>query len=173
MANQVTIASLLGSLTVSALLAAFVEHTAIFLLLPPWLLIRMGLATIDGTLAVDFGQKSRIGSVLNEVGDIVSDIVLIAPLALVVPCHASSVAVLVTLVVMCELAGIAGPALGGSRRLDGPFGKADRSIVLGIASFWIAYSGRLPAGASLSMAICDALAMLTIANRVRFARAGL
>jgi len=84
----------------------------------------MGCATIDGTLAIDFGQKSRLGGVLNEVGDVVSDVVLFLPLASVVPFSASSVGTVVVLAISSEVAGMLGPALGGSRRVDGPMGKA-------------------------------------------------
>jgi CDP-diacylglycerol--glycerol-3-phosphate 3-phosphatidyltransferase len=45
----------------------------------------MARATIDGTLAIDFGRKSRLGGILNEVGDVVSDVVLLVPLAFVAP----------------------------------------------------------------------------------------
>ena len=168
-ANQVTVASLLGSLLVSMILACCVAYSIAFALLPVWLLVRMGLATIDGMLAIDFGQKSRLGGILNELGDIVSDVALIAPLAFVSPTLITEVAVISALTIAIELAGIAGLVLGGTRRVDGPFGKADRSIVLAAAGAWIACFGSLPADAAIVFGICDGLAVLTIANRVRLA----
>ena len=54
-----------------------------FFLLPVILLVRMGLNAVDGMLAREFGQKSRLGAVLNEVGDVLSDAALYLPLALV------------------------------------------------------------------------------------------
>jgi hypothetical protein len=83
-ANQVTTVSIVGSLIMGGLLSLFHSHSILFGLLPVWVLVRMGCATIDGTLAIDFGQKSRLGGVLNEVGDVVSDVVLFLPLAFVV-----------------------------------------------------------------------------------------
>jgi hypothetical protein len=68
-ANQVTIISLVGSL-----LSVHADGGPVWGLLPAWMLARMALATIDGMLAIDFGQKSRLGSILNEVGDVISDI---------------------------------------------------------------------------------------------------
>ena len=103
----------------------------------------MGCATIDGTLAIDFGQKSRLGGVLNEAGDVVSDVVLFLPLASVVPFSASSVGTVVVLAISSEVAGMLGPALGGSRRVDGPMGKADRGIALGILGLWTCCGGPL------------------------------
>jgi CDP-diacylglycerol--glycerol-3-phosphate 3-phosphatidyltransferase len=137
-ANQVTIASLIGSIAVGAFLVSYGERPIVFALLPIWLLARMSLATIDGTLAVDFGQKSRLGGMLNEVGDVLSDIALFLALAFVAPFSPTFLAVVIALSVLCEIAGIAGPALGGSRRLDGPFGKADRTLALGAIGAWFA-----------------------------------
>ena len=171
-ANQVTTTSLLGSLSIGVLIGFFANHPIVFALLLPWSAIRMCLATIDGTLAIDFGQKSRLGGVLNEVGDISSDIALVAPLGLIVAHPSTSVGILLALIVLSELAGISGPMLGGSRQIDGPFGKADRSLLLGLAGIWIACTGQLPAPTEPLFALCDVLAILTIGNRLRFALAG-
>jgi hypothetical protein len=65
-ANQVTIASLVASLVVGILVTMHADDRVYFGFLPVWLVLRMGLATIDGTLATDFGQKSRLGGILNE-----------------------------------------------------------------------------------------------------------
>ena len=70
-ANKVTIISLVGSIIVGFLLSVHADWGAVWGLLPIWMLVRMALATIDGTLAIDFGQKSRLGGILNEVGDII------------------------------------------------------------------------------------------------------
>jgi CDP-diacylglycerol--glycerol-3-phosphate 3-phosphatidyltransferase len=121
-ANQVTTVSIVGSLIMGGMLSLFHSHSILFGLLPVWVLVRIGCATIDGTLAIDFGQKSRLGGVLNEVGDVVSDVVLFLPLAFVVPFSASSVGTVVVLAISSEVAGMLGPALGGSRRVDGPMG---------------------------------------------------
>jgi CDP-diacylglycerol---glycerol-3-phosphate 3-phosphatidyltransferase len=167
-ANQVTVASLLGSLLVGATLAHGAGHSMVFALLPMWLLVRMGLAAIDGTLAIEFGQKSRLGGILNEVGDAVSDVALIAPLAFISATLIPAVVVISALTIAIELAGIVGLLLGGIRRVEGPFGKADRSIALGAAGAWIACFGGLPADAAVVLGICNGLAVLTIVNRVRF-----
>jgi CDP-diacylglycerol--glycerol-3-phosphate 3-phosphatidyltransferase len=169
-ANQVTVASLIGSLAVGAALSIFADHPALFGLLPAWLLVRLGCATIDGTLAIDFGQKSRLGGFLNEVGDIFSDGALILPLAFVAPFVPIWVAIVIGLTALCEIVGIAGPLMGRSRRLEGPFGKVDRALVLGTIGGWICF-GPLPAQAAWLMPGFSALLVLTIVNRARFAAA--
>ena len=111
-ANQVTLASLAGSLAVGGLLCARPSHTALFALLPVWLPVRTACAAIDGTLAIEFGQKSRLGGILNEAGDIASDMALFFPLALVVPFSLSSVLPVMALSALSEVAGIAGKKNG-------------------------------------------------------------
>ena len=55
------------------------------LLLPLVLFLRMALNAIDGMMAREFGQKSRLGAVLNELGDVLSDACLYLPFALLAP----------------------------------------------------------------------------------------
>jgi len=72
---------------------------------------------------------------------------------------------------MSEFVGMAGALLSGPRRLEGPLGKADRSIVLSLVAIAIAAYGRLPEGAwGIVPALCVGL-VITIWNRLRFALA--
>jgi CDP-diacylglycerol---glycerol-3-phosphate 3-phosphatidyltransferase len=128
-ANQVTSTSLIGSVLVGALLCRFADYSSSFAMLPAWLVARTAFAAVDGTLAIEFGQKSRLGGVLNEVGDVVSDIALFSPLAFVPPFSGASIALVVCFAAMSEFVGVAGTMLSGTRRLEGPLGKVDRSIV--------------------------------------------
>jgi CDP-diacylglycerol--glycerol-3-phosphate 3-phosphatidyltransferase len=169
-ANQVTVASIVGSLAMGGMLSLFHSHGVVFGLLPVWLLFRMGCATVDGTLAVDFGQKSRLGGVLNEMGDVLSDVALLLPLVFVTPFTASSVGAVVLLTISTEAAGMLGPLIGGSRRVDGPMGKADRGIVLGILGLCICFGGPLPSGAAWAALPLGGLLAITTANRLYLAR---
>jgi CDP-diacylglycerol---glycerol-3-phosphate 3-phosphatidyltransferase len=133
-ANQVTLASLAGSIAVGAVLCAFLDRHALFLILPAWVIVRTACASLDGTLAVEFGQKSRLGGVLNETGDILSEIALFLPLIFISSSTVLEGSIVIALVVLSEFAGLAGLALGDQRRSEGPLGKADRSIVLSVGS---------------------------------------
>lgn len=82
---------------------------------------------------------------------------------------ASSIAFLITLILMVEIAGIAGPLLGSDRRLEGPLGKADRSINLAALGFVIVTFGGLPDSAQLLPPLLYGGLVLTIWNRLRFA----
>ena len=86
-ANQVTLAATFGSLLVGAFVAVMYPARWPFLLVPVWLFGRMALNAVDGMLAREHNQKSRLGAYLNELGDVISDAAIYAPFALLPPCH--------------------------------------------------------------------------------------
>src|SRR5262245_23537897 len=75
-ANQVTVAAAVGSVLVGAEIYLFPSEAWPLLIVGPFLFVRMALNAIDGMLAREFGQKSALGGILNEVGDVVSDAAL-------------------------------------------------------------------------------------------------
>src|SRR5262244_3714590 len=79
-ANQVTIAALLLSLAVGHVIH-FQHGGRSLLLLPAALFGRMALNAMDGMLAREHNQKSPLGAILNELGDVIADIGLYLPLA--------------------------------------------------------------------------------------------
>jgi CDP-diacylglycerol--glycerol-3-phosphate 3-phosphatidyltransferase len=166
-ANMVTVAAACGSILVGGLMASLAETRHVFLCLPAWLPVRMALNAVDGMLAREFGRKTTIGGYLNEIGDVVSDAALYAPLALVAPFSWPAIALLLILSLIAELAGALGPTLGAGRRYDGPMGKSDRAVVFGALGLWIGTSHALPASAVWGVPILAALLAATIANRVR------
>ena len=161
-ANQVTVAAALGSVALGWWLIAEGGPSAWFLLLPLWLLLRMALNAIDGMLAREHGQKSRLGGYLNELGDVVSDTALIAPFALVPPFGPGGVGAVAVLAVISEFAGVLGP----SRRYDGPLGKSDRALVFGALGLWVGLAGALPGWTGWLMPVLALLLIVTIGQRV-------
>jgi CDP-diacylglycerol---glycerol-3-phosphate 3-phosphatidyltransferase len=166
-ANQVTLAAAAGSVAVGGVLAIWTEARWLFLLLPVWLLIRMALNAVDGMLAREHGQKSRLGAYLNELGDVVSDAALYLPFALVAPFGPGWVVIVVLLAALSELAGVLGQGLGASRRYDGPLGKSDRALVFGALGLWVGLAGTLPAWAAFIMPLLALLLAVTVVRRVR------
>ena len=162
-ANQVTIASALGSIAVGAAVTGWSAHKAIFLLLPVWLFVRMALNAADGMLAREFGQKSNLGAYLNELGDVVSDTALFVPFAMLEPFGTFMVGLVIVLAILTEFVGI----MGLSRRYDGPMGKSDRALVVGALGLWIGIGGGLPAWSQPLMILVAALLVVTIFNRIR------
>ena len=86
-ANQVTVSAILLSLGTAYVIAKpATEKQELWLLLPSSLFVRMALNAIDGMMAREHGQASKLGEVLNEVGDIVADTALMLRMLLMVIC---------------------------------------------------------------------------------------
>lgn len=132
-ANAVTVAAALVSLAVAAMVYAWGPAQPLwYLALPVWMLLRMALNAVDGMLAREFGQQSRLGAYLNELCDIVADAALYLSLLSVPGVDATALWVLAWLAAVCEYAGVLGLMVGASRRYDGPMGKSDRAFVVGV-----------------------------------------
>lgn len=166
-ANQVTVAAALGSLAVGGLVAALWPARWPFLLVAVWLFVRMALNAVDGMLARNYGQKSRLGGYLNEIGDVISDVALYAPFARIAAFGPHLMAVVILLAVLTEFAGVLGPAAGASRRYDGPMGKSDRALVFGALGMWFGIGGPLPGWTMWLMVAVAALLLVTCIRRVR------
>ncbi len=166
-ANQITVLAGIVSLLVGLLIAGFAQHAWVFVLIPLWMILRMALNAIDGMLAREFGQQSRLGAYLNELCDVIADSALILPFALLPGVSLAPVLLVTLLAVFSEYAGVLGPMVGVSRRYDGPMGKSDRAFVLGVLATGVAL-GWLGAGwVDGVMWLVAALLAYTLVNRVR------
>lgn len=166
-ANLVTVVAALGSVLCGAVTIWFLDSRSAFVLIPVWLVARMALNAIDGMLAREFQQKSVLGGYLNELGDVASDAALYAPFAFVAPFGSTGIGLVIVLSMMTELAGTLGPAVGASRRYEGPMGKSDRALVFGALGLWIGCSGPMPGWLAWMVPILTALLILTVVNRIR------
>ena len=166
-ANMVTIAAMLVSLALGAVLAFYGERREVFLLLPLWMFLRMAFNAIDGMLAREFGQKSALGAYLNELSDVVSDAALYLPFVTIAPFGWDSVGAVVFLSAVSEMAGALGPMVGGERRYDGPMGKSDRAFVFGALGLATALLPDRPAWLFWLMPLIAAAIVLNIVNRIR------
>jgi CDP-diacylglycerol--glycerol-3-phosphate 3-phosphatidyltransferase len=167
-ANQVTLGACVGSAIIGLLLIRWgAAHDFLFLLIPAWLFLRMALNAVDGMLAREFGQKSRLGAYLNEITDVLSDALLYAPFALLAPFAPLEVGLVILLAALSEMAGVQGLTLGASRRYDGPFGKSDRALAFGALGLWIGIGGGRPDWLYWLMPLMALLLAVTILNRVR------
>ena len=166
-ANQVTLAAAAVSVLLGALLAWLPQHTWLFALIPLWMLLRMALNAVDGMLAREFGQQSKLGAYLNELSDVVADSALYLPFALLAGVSPTQVVLVVVLAVISEYAGVLGPMVGASRRYDGPMGKSDRAFCFGVLGAGVA-SGLLPSSwINGLLAVILLLLLATLVNRVR------
>lgn len=166
-ANQVTVFAALLSLLQGCWLFLQPENRLALLFLPIVLFIRMALNAIDGMLAREFGQKSRLGGILNELGDVVSDTALYLPFA-VHPAFSSGLVILfVLLAILTEFAGVTAVAIGSNRRYDGPMGKSDRAFFWGAIGFLGAVGVPFAGWINYLLLLGILLLCLTVANRIR------
>ena len=127
----------------------------------------MALNAMDGMLARDYGQKSRLGVYLNELCDVISDAALYAPFALFASFGGFWIGLLIVLAALTELAGVLGQVVGSTRRYDGPMGKSDRAFAFGVLGLWAGLGFPFPPWTLVIMiALALALAM-TVVNRIR------
>jgi CDP-diacylglycerol--glycerol-3-phosphate 3-phosphatidyltransferase len=166
-ANQVTLVAAIGSVIVGGLIVAAQPARWPFLLLPIWLAIRMALNAVDGMLAREFGQKSRLGAYLNEIADIASDAALYVPFAWLPSFGPFWPALVIWLAALSESAGILGLTVGATRRYDGPMGKSDRALVFGALGLWVGIGLPLPNWSVILFVLLAILLALTVVNRVR------
>lgn len=166
-ANQVTVAAVLLSVATGAVIALWPTCTRLLLALPVVLFLRMALNAVDGMLAREHDMKSRLGQVLNELGDVISDAALYLPLALVPGFDARLVTGIVVVAIIGEMTGVVTQTLGASRRYDGPMGKSDRAFVFGALGLLLGLG--LAPGPWLTVVLAAALALgaFTIVNRSR------
>jgi CDP-diacylglycerol--glycerol-3-phosphate 3-phosphatidyltransferase len=79
--NSLTILAFLLSLAMG-LMSYYGPREISLVLFPFVLLLRMALNALDGMMARQFQMQSKLGAALNEMGDVLSDIVLYYPLYL-------------------------------------------------------------------------------------------
>ena len=163
-ANQVTLIACLLSILLGVVLALFPTFSSLFFLIPIWLFLRMALNAIDGMLAREFNQKSRLGGYLNEITDVVSDA------ALYLPFDGIQISSVIWLAALSELCGILGQVQGKTRRYDGPMGKSDRAFVFGVLGLLYAVNGSLH---SLFWWVANIVIILLIVTCIKRVKNGL
>lgn len=167
-ANQITLLAAGLSLATGMVVAVFAAHPAVFLLMPVVLFVRMALNAIDGMLAREHAQASKLGMYLNELCDVVSDLALILAFAAAFP--AWGVVAFAVAAVIVEFTGVLGVGAGSGRNYAGPFGKSDRALALGVIGALIAF-GVWPA--AITPLVFPALATLSLATAINRIRSGL
>ena len=162
-ANSITILAIGLSVMTGLLLTQY----ALFGLLPLVLLIRMALNAMDGMLAREHNMQTPLGAVLNELGDVVSDAFLYLPFATVAGFTPSIIALIVTLSIITEMAGVIGLQIGASRRYDGPCGKSDRAFIFGCIALLLSLGFSMEYYGTFIEFALMVLLWVTIVNRAK------
>ncbi len=164
--NVVTLVALFGSAAVGASIVLSGAGLPV-LLLPAWLFVRMALNAIDGMMARELQMTSTLGAVLNEVGDVLSDLFLYVPLAIVVPEAAWNILGFSVSAMLTEFCGVTVRALGASRRYDGPMGKSDRAFAVGALILLTFAAPNVREHWNWIFAALGGLTLLTCTNRIK------
>jgi CDP-diacylglycerol--glycerol-3-phosphate 3-phosphatidyltransferase len=165
--NQITLFAVFISISFGTYFA--LAGRASWWLMPLVLLVRMALNALDGMLARQLQMQSHLGTYLNELGDMVSDLFLYLPFAIEFP---GSIELVCFLSLFSEIAGILATAIGKKRRYDGPMGKSDRAFCLGIMGFLMAFGWINDLWAIVIFGGLSFLLFLTIFSRIKNALVG-
>ena len=138
-ANGITWMAILLSVVIGVLFWFFPKGHMLWIF-PVGLLVRMTLNTLDGMMARIYDMTSVPGEMLNELGDVLSDAVMFLPLIKLTGVNFWWVLLFIFLATLNEFIGVLTKAATGTRRYDGPMGKSDRALVLGVTCliffFW-------------------------------------
>lgn len=162
--NQVTISAIILSAIGGGIVLLSSTNYSLLWFIPFLLFIRMALNAIDGVLAKNYNQKSKLGAILNELGDVISDTFLYLPFVYIL--EPIAVICFVILAILSEFAGVLMWAVYDERRYNGPMGKSDRAFLLGLISILIALFD-LTMVSNLLLIVSSFLLLKTIYNRTK------
>ena len=164
--NQITLFTLFLGLFFGLGLISFSTNRWLWAAFPLFMLLRMALNAVDGMLANQTNQKTKLGSVLNEMCDHVSDIVLYLPFAFIASINVPLIVTIIIATLLAEIAGLMAIVLGAQRCFDGPMGKSDRAFSFSIAAICITLKIE-PIWVNGLLALILVLLLLTIYNRLK------
>ena len=131
-----------------------------------WTPCKNGLKRL-GMMARKFNQTSKLGEVLNEVGDIVSDVIIFFPLLKFQPESLYLIVVFIVLSIINEFAGLMGKIVGKERRYDGPMGKSDRALILGLYGLLIFFGATITGVSQYIFGIIIVLLLISTYTRLK------
>ena len=163
--NQVTMFAMFLSILVGATIALTHGARWILLFVPFFMFLRMALNAIDGLLAKEHNMKTKRGAMFNEMSDVIADVALFLPFALIAGINPILVVLFAVVGVFNEMAGVVAQTLNGERRYDGPMGKSDRVFVVGFIALLLGLGVSAGLWVNLLFGIATLLAVLSTYNR--------
>ena len=130
--NSITIFSIFFSFVISYFFWNTSDNSSYFLIVAFGLLFRMMLNALDGMMARIYNLQSKLGEILNEVGDIISDVAIYFPLIIFSSLSIEIAVIFILLSIVNEFCGLIAKVISGERRYDGPMGKSDRAFLIGV-----------------------------------------
>jgi CDP-diacylglycerol--glycerol-3-phosphate 3-phosphatidyltransferase len=132
--NSITIFSILLSFGIAYFFWNTSDNSSYFLIVAFGLLLRMMLNALDGMMARIYNLQSKLGEILNEVGDIISDVAIYFPLTCIFSkfLEIEIAIIFILFSIINEFCGVIAKVISGERRYDGPMGKSDRAFLIGV-----------------------------------------
>jgi CDP-diacylglycerol--glycerol-3-phosphate 3-phosphatidyltransferase len=127
----------------------------------------MALNAIDGMLAREHGKTTKFGCILNELGDVLSDIALYLPFSLIAGVSAPLIIGIVILAIASEMVGVLGYEIAQKRHYEGPMGKSDRAFVFGIVGLGLGLGIAPTQWLTLLLSAVILLQIWTMINRIQ------
>lgn len=98
--------------------------------------LRLWLNMLDGMVALASGKASRIGEIVNELPDRISDVVIFVGVAHSGLCHVLSGYWVAIFALLVAYVGILGQAVGVQREFSGVMTKPWRMVALNVGAWW-------------------------------------
>lgn len=163
--NIITVTATLLSLLTGILILFYPTSRWVWLSVPLILLIRMILNALDGMIAREHQMQSALGTFLNELGDVFSDIFIYLPFAIIPGISTPLVVSIVILAIISEMTGVIALQIGAKRRYDGPMGKSDRAFIFGAMGLLLGLGFPYVHWLNVILLIMNILLIITIINR--------
>ena len=132
--DAVTLSAIPVGVAAGACILASPAVPALLLLVPILAAIRLVLNLVDGALARRTGQTHARGEFYNEVGDRLTDLAFLVPVAFVPGADQAIVLLGALGAVLASFAGLATRAAGGERIYRGILSKPGRMVLVGAFS---------------------------------------
>ena len=165
-ANGITWTAILFSAVIGSLLWFFPNGHMLWIF-PVALLLRMVLNALDGMMAKTYNMTSAAGEMLNELGDVISDAVMFFPLIKLTGVNLWCVLLFIFLATLNEFIGVLTKAATGTRRYDGPMGKSDRALVLGLTCLLFFFFPQISVAFNYIFVGMSILLVLSSATRIK------
>jgi CDP-diacylglycerol--glycerol-3-phosphate 3-phosphatidyltransferase len=165
--NQITIAATVLSLGLGICLWNVNEFRIALIIVPLGLLLRMALNALDGMMATSYQLQSKKGEMLNELGDVISDLFIYIPMIQISNTTPLFVLLFVSMAILNEFAGLLAKVISGERRYDGPMGKSDRALTIGILLLILFYFPEVATYIDIVLVVCSSMMMLSSYTRIK------
>lgn len=163
--NQITVAALTLSVLTGIMVFLFHDQIGVFLAVPVVLFVRMALNAMDGMLARTYQMQTPWGMILNEMGDVFSDMALYLPFATLTFIPQPLIGLIVIGAICTEMTGTVAIQIGATRRYDGPMGKSDRALLFSLYAIVIQFGRPKPMILHLCAVAVLVLLVITVINR--------